>query len=87
MTYGKLLGHPIDDYSWNECIEEEIEEIIHYWLVCDTSFDNGGVTKKEKAECIFNLRHYNLPESLLMKLINRRIKHQLWHDEVVRNER
>lgn len=84
--HGKLLGHPIDDYNWNECIEDDIEEILHYWLISETSFDSGGVTKEEKDKCVASLRYYNLPDSLLRKLIDRRIKHQEEMDSLVMQE-
>ena len=74
--HGKLLGHPVDDTTWNECIEDDIEEILHYWLLQETSYDSGGVTNEEKDKCVASLRYYNLPDTLLRKLIDRRIEHQ-----------
>ena len=74
--HGKLLGHPVDDTTWNECIEDDIEEILHYWLLEETSYDSGGVTNEEKDKCGASLRYYNLPDTLLRKLIDRRIEHQ-----------
>jgi len=77
--YGKLLGHPVDDTTWNECIAEGIEEELHYWLLNESSYDNGGVTKEEKDACITKLKflgYTDLPDTLLHKLIDSRIEHQ-----------
>ena len=77
--YGRLLGHPVDDTTWNECIAEDIEEELHYWLLNESSYDNGGVTKEEKDACITKLKflgYKDLPDTLQHKLIDRRIKHQ-----------
>lgn len=77
--HGKLLGHPVDDTLWNECVEDEIEEVLHDWLLNESSYDNGGVTKEDRDACIVKLKRLgygDLPDTLLRKLITRRIEHQ-----------